>query len=867
MPNFGILPTGFVPMRQADCLASLQSDLTNTFGQTTDLSADTLLGQLAAIFSEREALIWAALQDVSNSLSPQSAEGVFVDNILALNNLTREQARPTVTNPTPDILPNGLVLAGLVLTGVEGTTIDAGSVVQTATLPTRNFKLDRAVTIGKAVNAVQELVFSSAPSSGFYRLSLLAPSGDTLTTPSIEYDALPQNTLLAFDKRATRGSFVLSIGDTATAPLPYNVTPANLQSAIRALPAMANTTVTQTMSGYVVAWPSGASAPYAGVDSALLTFSAAPTTGSFSLSLQGQVTTALSNTALASDIQAALRALPGFENLGVSGTQQAGFYIHFKDSPTQSVSVVSNTTDASISVAPSNTVDFSATPVNSIQASINVLRDTATTLAPFTDVSVQQQTNQTFSVNFGANAVDSGQPKSSARAQARLVVPSQSLLSGNALVNLSTNISSLGQPAQATGSATATQTGPFVVPANTLTVIGSGVSGWTGVTNPLDCVTGADVESASAALSRRLGLLASRGNGALPALIDKVLAVSGVNACIGFENLTLAASQSIQLSAPAKGSFCLSVGGRVTEPIAASAGAADIQNALAALSGLELALVSGSQAYGFLVDFNGSEGGQPQPLIGVLDNQSLVTITTSFARPAKSYELLVQGGADADIAQAILAAAPVGIASYGTPTLRTTGSCTAGSASVVLATTEGLFAGQALVGQGLAAGSVVVAIDGVNAILSIPAISSYSNVAMTASTTVTVLDSQNNPHAISFSRPQPVVLFIEVVLLTDYYYQPGVASSGINPNAAFSPASLLDIQNDLLALASAVPIGGLVVGHGYQGLVGSFNDVSGILGYTLTFGVEPGSGNTQNLRLQPEQIVSAQLENVDVSFT
>lgn len=694
MSSFGVTDQGFANLRQSDWLADLQAAMAAQFGTSVSYGPDSVLGQLCAIMSERMALLSEAAADTYASQDPQTAEGLAVDYILALSGLSRLGAKPTTTNPVPVTQTNGIVLPGLVLYGTPGTTIPAGAIVQTTTLPTLNFTLDAAVTIAVAQNGVQQLVFGQKPTSGSYTVTLTAPSGALLGTPSL---------------------------------------------------------------------------PYA---------------------------------AAAADVQAAIVALAD--------------------------------TDGSL---------------------------------PFTDVAVSSIGTQVLQVAFGANTPAKNQPASGARAQAKMTVATQALVAGSQLVNLSVTQSVVGSPAQGTGSATCTASGPNAVTAGQLSVIGSAQSGWTGVNNPLDCVSGRNVESDTDALARRLTQLAARGRGTLVGLATEVRGVPNVTAALAFENTTQAAQQVLAFSATPTGPFQLVLGGRTTASIAAPPTAASIQAAINACSGLDVVRVAGSLAYGFAIDFNGAQGGQPQPAIAIINDQTGVSVTQAFGRPPKSFEVVVQGGDSQAIAQAILAAAPAGIAAYGTPTLRTTGSVTAGSPVVNIASVTGLAVGQSLSGLGLQQGALVAAISGTQATLSLPALGTYANTPIVAQTAITLIDDQQNPHIVAFSRPTAILVYVSCALVTDYFNVPGNPQSGQNPQAQFSPASMADVQADLMAAAAAVPIGGILLARGTEGLAGSFRNIPGVIDYTLTLDTQPNPTQSQNIALLTEQVFDVEQGNFQVSFS
>ncbi len=411
-------------------------------------------------------------------------------------------------------------------------------------------------------------------------------------------------------------------------------------------------------------------------------------------------------------------------------------------------------------------------------------------------------------------------------------------------------------------------TGANAVPAGALTVIGSGVTGLTSVTNQLDALTGRDTETDTEALTRRETLLAARGSGALPSLVSSVLALSDVTTAIGFSNLTNAAQQVVLFSqTPTKGTYQLAYQGTPTAALAYNATAGQVQAALGAISGLSTILVTGSNVFGFVLDFNGAFGAQAVPLVSVATNTTDATLTPYFGRPPKSVELVVQGGTNAEVAAVIFNSLPAGIASYAQPILRTLGSTVSGSTAVQLVSVTGLAAGQTLAGQGLYPGTLIQSITGNTATVTPAALGSYSNVAMVASNAASVLDASGNLHLVSFSRPTIVPLYVSVQLVTDTYLVPGSPSSGLNPAAQFNPASVAQIQADLLAAANATPIGGSVIARGTNGLAGSFRDVVGLLDYTLYFDIVSPPLNQNNLALPAEGVASLETFNVTISYT
>jgi hypothetical protein len=312
-----------------------------------------------------------------------------------------------------------------------------------------------------------------------------------------------------------------------------------------------------------------------------------------------------------------------------------------------------------------NTTGALITFVDSVQSSINNLHDVPAASYPYTDVTVTVGASG-FNFNFGALSPLPSQPSSGAQAQPLMTVPSNTLMAGASVTNIQVANSVIGAPAQGTGTATCTQTGPNFVAAGSINTIGSPISGWTGVSNQLDCQTGSNVEDDTQALVRRSNELNAQANGPLLAIQEKVSLVAGVTAVLGFQNLNDAALQMYTFSPiPTSGTYHLNINGQTTTSIAYNAIASTIQTAVQALPGFSAALVTGNLSSGFTIDFNGSLGGQPVPLLTIVNNTTGVTITPAFGRPGHSIEMVVQGGDDTEIAQAILASKPAGIQTYG----------------------------------------------------------------------------------------------------------------------------------------------------------------------------------------------------------
>ncbi len=817
---YGVTPQGFVAKQQSQEIADLQASLKQGFGANINLAPSSNFGQIIGIFTERLALLWQMGEATYSSQYPSGAEGTAVDNILAYNNLKRLGARATVTSPTENTIP------GLVLYGTPGTVVPIDSIISVQDNPSLQFTLDAAVTIGSAANAVQSIIFSAIPDAGGFQLLIVDPAGNPLITPSV---------------------------------LPFNFSAAAVQAAIRAL------TDTQAgVLGSIVA-------------------------GSNEMSIQ-------TSTGIGKGMAITVAGVPaGTTVLSVAG----------------------------------NVVTMSAAATLTNQSAIVTF-----SYSPYSDVVVVGNTSTGLTITFGSTSPSGINPSSGNQPQNNFSVANSSLLIGSTVVNTFVSTTVTGTPAQGIGAATCTQTGPNFVAANTLNVIGSPTSGWSSVNNPLDCLKGSNIESDTEALTRRDTLLSSQANGPLQAIIAKLNLVEGVSAVIGVQNQQQSAQQIIFFSAvPVTGSFQIAINGFVTPTIPYTATAPVVQAALNALPGYSTALVSGYYFSGFTIDFNGSNGGQPQELVQIASNSLGVTTFPTFGIPGKSMAFTVENGSNTDIANTIYGAEPGAIETYAIPTysrgqitsgsnqitnvsntraehptqsfsvgdqvtglgipngttiiginepsnsatmsanatdVTAVGNLISGNPNVLVQSVDELVVGMLVTGTGIPAATTVIDITGnvltlsnnptitQNQIVLTLSYSALTNDLLFQNAPVNVEDSFANVYPINFSRPVLQTIYVSVVLQTDL-------TTSQNPK--FQRGSIATIQQDIVDLGNATPIGGLIVGFGTNGLIGAFNNVPGILGYTLYFGTVPVPTTNTAIQLPPGYQAFFETFYVTVSYT
>lgn len=833
--QYGLTSAGFVLKQQNEIIIEINAILQTIFGSNANLSPTAVLGQLVGIFSEREALLWMLIEAVYNSGYPAGAEGTSVDNILALTNLRRLPATATVTAPT-----NTQGTPGLVFFGTALTTIPQGSIISVNGNPLIQFKTNAAYTINAAVNAIQLLsTYGGTPTTGHFAIQIVDAALQTLITEN----------------------------------LPSNVLPNQSQINFSAAPSSATSfELTLTLAGATL------------TTGAIACASTYPTSGA---------------------IQTAIRALTGYSAVSVSGS--AGAYtVSWGAIPQPILGVTANTTGVTIST------------IDSIQAAINNLYDAVETNYPYTDVSASGTFAAPpggFTITFGANTVVAGQPSSGGQPQGTITIPtsgSQAITLSNASGNVSMNCvtTTVGAPAQVTGAATCSSgpagpsgTGPNFVAAGALSVIGSPIAGWASVTNPLDCITGTNIETDTAALARRAALLADNANGPLQSIIDKVSQVSGVVQAVGYQNLSLAAQQVVAFTGTASaGTFILAVtnlsGSYGTNPIAwnadptlqtISAGvisgtpsgawtltlgsttitgltatstnstASYIQSQIQAnVPGYSTATVVGSFTSGYTIGNNGL----PELALSVsqstLTNATVGTVTDSIQSAMNQ----IPGYSFVTISGSIGA---------GAITINFNGSNGGQPQGLVTATNNLTGISAISVTYGLPGKAIWILINDNNGEASNAAvaeaifgskpggIASYGDGSANSVSNI-VTDAFGNNYTIYFSRPTEVPISVLITLKTDL---------ATNPSPKFQPSSIITIQDDIAEIGGLVGVGGTIVGFGTNGLIGAFNGVPGILGYTMYFGPTANGTPTSNANISMLNTQVPQFETylVQVSYT
>jgi uncharacterized phage protein gp47/JayE len=204
---FGISDSGFSIPSLDQIKQEITQSFIASFGTNINTADSSKFGQVIGVQSEREYLLWAAMQDVYNSQYPATAFGVSLDNVGDISGIPRLKALPST-------------LLGLKLFGTPGTVVPGVMLPASSTRfavlgsPNNVFQLDAPVVLGAGQDCIQMITFSGVP---------------------------------------TAGQWTIGLGGVVTSALAFNANAATVQTAIRTLPFAAGSIVTgDYTSGFMI---------------------------------------------------------------------------------------------------------------------------------------------------------------------------------------------------------------------------------------------------------------------------------------------------------------------------------------------------------------------------------------------------------------------------------------------------------------------------------------------------------------------------------------------------------------------------------------------------------------------------------------
>jgi uncharacterized phage protein gp47/JayE len=180
--SFGITDAGFVLKTRDDIQEelNLEAQKPENFGPDIDLSEFGEVGQFVQLMSQASADIWENLEDTYYSNFIDTAEGVSLDRVLALGGLSRATAKKA--------------LVSVNISGVNGTTIPVGTLVQTPqAIQFETITLASAQTSGTAVDARAVVAGTSGvvPAGTIVEYSVTIPDLTAVTNPLASIGGVP----------------------------------------------------------------------------------------------------------------------------------------------------------------------------------------------------------------------------------------------------------------------------------------------------------------------------------------------------------------------------------------------------------------------------------------------------------------------------------------------------------------------------------------------------------------------------------------------------------------------------------------------------------------------------------------------------
>lgn len=625
--TFGLTPEGFILKRLPDIKNDLDESLIAEFGDV-NLTPQSVFGQIVGVFSKPMADSWENQEAVYNSQYPATAEGTSLDNVVQLNGITR--------------LPATRTTVYAVCQGIEGTLISLGSLArQPDSGQVFQSIIDDVISYSNAVQTTATLDLLDEQSYNLvingniytYSLPTITFTGSFVTGNSIEV-TLNNVTLPAVPFNTDNDT---TLSDIATQIALF----VDVQSAVDTAPSTIDITPNDGVNVVVnsINITGGISQPTSAityrVPYAILSFdidfvasnSLVITINDSDLSAipfnTDQATTAL-------DIKTALEALTEVDSVEISGSDRV-----FKIIPTAGEILT----------------------VNSAVTTGGVTQPTATIINP-----VFYYLSQI--INAGEIELTTTDNNNSTMLIKSDDASDQFSISAGTNILLSDLSSSILFEAQIFG--------PIPCPIGSLTEILTPIAGWNSVDNWEAGVLGRNLETDSELRLRRRNSIKLLGNATVEAIRAKILQnVSGVtqafvyeNKTMKQENLTLIFSEDLvtgnqititinQITLPVVN---FSVDHITTMGLIATEIETQTQVVFQATVGgtgnreIEIEAQWGAEFY---ID------------VVVTGGASQANVTQTGGRVPKSFEAVVQGGSDEDIANEIWFTKPAGIQTFG----------------------------------------------------------------------------------------------------------------------------------------------------------------------------------------------------------
>lgn len=157
----GLTFAGFTPKTLEEIKAELEDAFRAAFGESIDVSAESVFGQIIGIQSERYAELWELAEALHSEFNPDNATGARLDGLSALTGTVREPATKsnttiTATGDNGTVLPIGRVVS-VEITGIRFATDAAGTIAAaTPWVIATNYVAGQRITNGASPARVYE---------------------------------------------------------------------------------------------------------------------------------------------------------------------------------------------------------------------------------------------------------------------------------------------------------------------------------------------------------------------------------------------------------------------------------------------------------------------------------------------------------------------------------------------------------------------------------------------------------------------------------------------------------------------------------------------------------------------------------------
>jgi len=173
---YGVTDEGFEAKRLDAILEDKDAAVQSVLGTSINLTPQSPDGQINGLLADMEADLWNLLEEVYNAFNPNAASGASLDNLVAVNGITRQEATQS--------------LVTLTASGTNGTVLPTGAQVQSDDGDVFEVYLGATITAGTATLLARAVEYGPIAAAAGSVTSIVSPifGWDSVTNAS---DATP----------------------------------------------------------------------------------------------------------------------------------------------------------------------------------------------------------------------------------------------------------------------------------------------------------------------------------------------------------------------------------------------------------------------------------------------------------------------------------------------------------------------------------------------------------------------------------------------------------------------------------------------------------------------------------------------------